>query len=326
MFIEIGSPASLPFGLVRLEGEIGPQICLLGVTLQHPPVNLSVQTHPGGLQVSGARADLGYAQAARFLNHHNLPQRAEVEIELAIPSLVGLGSEAMLGLSLAQALAWLNNLPLDDTPALAHAVGLPPQDALEVWGYDRGGLLLVEVGQRENFLPPLQRYEIAHSEQEAWAFVLVLPRVPDDTPETLEADRLKALLEAAPYLSADTGRIVAAELEPALAHNDLTAFGRSLMALQALNDEALARAGVPPAYTSEEQAVLDIICEHGAVAWGRSATGLALYGLVKGARASIDLRHKLRHHLGFFGGRAMATITANTGASYVIKDYDLKAK
>lgn len=325
MFIEINSPASLPLGLVRLDSETGPKTCLLGVTLQHPPVNLFVQAHPGGLQVSGARADVAYTQAARFLSHQNLPQRAEVQIELAIPSLVGLGSEAMLGLSQAQALAWLHHLPLDNTPVLAQAVGLRSQDALEVWGYDRGGLLLVEVGAGETFAPPIRRYQIAHSEQEAWAFVLVLPRVPADTPDTLEADRLRALLDAAPHLSAGTGRLVA-ELEPALANNDLAAFGRSLMAIQALNDEALAEAGVPPTFSPDEQAVLDIICQHGAVAWGRSATGLTLYGLVKGARASIDLRHKLRQHLGIFGGRPMAAITANTGASYVVKDYDLNAR
>lgn len=325
MFIEITSPASLPFGLVRLDSETGPKTCLLGVTLQHPPVNLSVQTHSGGLQVSGARADLAYAQAVRFLNHQNLPRRAEIQIELAIPSLVGLGSEAMLGLAQAQALAWLHQLPHADNPALAQAVGLKPQDALEVWGYDRGGLLLVEVGPGETLAPPVRRYEIAHSEQEAWVFVLVLPRVPADTPETLETDRLRALLEAAPHLNADTGRLVA-EVELALANNDLAAFGRSLMAIQALNDKALAETGVPPSYSPDEQAVLDIICQHGALAWGRSATGLALYGLVKGARSSIDLRHKLRQHLGFFGGRPMAAITANTGASYVVKNYELNAR
>jgi predicted sugar kinase len=231
----------------------------------------------------------------------------------------------MLGLSMAQALAWLNNLPLDDIPALAQAIALQPRDALQIWGYDRGGLLVVDVSGAPPFelQPPLRRYEIAHPEKEAWAFVLVLPRSPAGAPETLEADRLETLLEAAPHLSADTGQVITTELWPALENNDLAAFGRNLMALQALNQEALASAGSPLAYSSDEQAVFDIMRDQGAVAWGRSATGLALYGLVKGARATIDLRHKLRHHVGFFGGRVMASITDNRGATYAFKDYNL---
>jgi predicted sugar kinase len=326
MLIEIGSPASLPLGLVRLEDEGTTKTCLLGLTLQHPPVNLFAQAHPTGLQITGARADVGYAQAKRFLQYHKLEERAEVEIELAIPSLVGLGSEPMLGLSMAQALAWLNNLPLDNIPTLAQAIALQPQDALQIWGYDRGGLLVVDVSGASLFelQPPLRRYEIAHPEKEAWAFVLVLPRIPAGAPETLEVDRLGTLLKAAPHLSADTGQVITAELWPALENNDLAAFGRNLMALQALNQEALASAGNSLAYSSDEQAVFDIMRDQGAVAWGRSATGLALYGLVKGARASIDLRHKLRHHVGFFGGRVMASITDNRGATYAFKDYNLE--
>jgi predicted sugar kinase len=325
MHIEIGAPASLPFGLVQLESGAGPKTCLLGVTLQHPPVNLFAQAYPAGLKVSGARADVAYTQAARFLGYHGLKQQAEVEIELAIPSLVGLGSEAMLGLSMAQALAWLNNLPLDDAPALARASRLPPQEALALWGFAQGGVLLVDVSEAADLhSPPLRRFELAHSDKEAWVFVLVLPRIPPGAPETLEADRLAGLLKAAPHLSAETEQVLTTALWPALESDDMAAFGRAVMALQALNQAALTSAGVPLAYTPGEQAIFDLMRDHGAMAWGRSATGLALFGLVKGARASIDLRHKLRHHLGFFGGRAMASITDNRGAMYALKAYGLE--
>jgi predicted sugar kinase len=301
MLIEINAPASLPLGLVRLESEAGPKICLLGVTLQHPPVNLSAQAHPAGLQVSGARADVAYAQAQRCLQHEHFKQPAEVEIELAIPSLVGLGSEAMLGLSMAQALAWVNNLPLENTLSLAQAVGLQRQDALSVWGFAQGGVLLVDMSDvapaenaAQSFTPPVRRFELAHSDKETWVFVLVLPRIPPDTPENLETERLEALLKAAPHLSTETGQVFTAGLWPALESDDLPAFGRALMALQELNQAALTRASTPLPFTPDEQAIFDIMRAHNAAAWGRSATGLALYGLVKGARASVDMRNSLR--------------------------------
>jgi predicted sugar kinase len=330
VLIEISAPASLPLGLVQLASEAGPKTCLLGVTLQHPPVNLFAQAYLGGFKVTGARADVAYEQGERFLQYHQLERRAEVEVELAIPSLVGLGSEPMLGLSMAQALSWLNNLPLDNTLALAQALDLRPQNALEVWGFAQGGLLLVDVSGATHFqsvshliTPPLRRYEITHPEKEAWAFVLLLPRIPNDTPETLETDWLETLLKAAPYLSAESGRVVTTELWSALENNDLPAFARSLMAIQLLNQEALTKAGTPLTYSPDEQAIFEIMQNNGTLAWGRSATGLALYGLIKGARASVELRHKLRHHVGIFGGRVMASITANTGASYDVSDYSL---
>jgi predicted sugar kinase len=328
MLIELNVPASLPLGLVQLEDETGLKTCLLGFTLQHPPVHLQAQAHPE-LVVSGPRADKAYEQAGHFLHYHGLKTGAEVEIELAIPALMGLGSEAMLGLGIGQALAWVHevSLPEDKAPQLAPALGLGPQHALELWGFDRGGLLLVDTRPGPVGRPDLiRRQEIAHPEKEAWAFVFVLPRVPKDTPETLETDRLAHLLQAAPHLSPDSGRLVAEELWPAVANDDIAAFGRGLMHLRQMNQAALAGAGTPVELSDAHQATLDLMRDYGAFAWGQSATGLCLYALVRGAKDSITLRQKLRQHLGFFGGTVMATITDNDGARYTLQDKTLAAE
>jgi predicted sugar kinase len=282
----------------------------------------------------------------------------------------------MLGLSVAQALAWVNGLPLENTTALAQAVGLEPQHALEVWGFDRGGLLLVDTPPSETRRegdqgtrsscpmnlspsPPLlrslsqrggvvRRQEIAHPDKEAWAFVFFFPRVPP----SLESDRLRVpsgcLLAAAPHLSSESGRLVTEKLWPAVENDDIAAFGQSLMALQQMNREALAAAGTPHQLNDEglsraapreapgpiprlplgrgarDQAILALMRDHGAFAWGQSLTGLGLFGLVKGAAASVELRTKLRHQVGFFAGRIMATITDNSGARHVVKDENLR--
>jgi predicted sugar kinase len=327
MLIELNVPASLPLGLVQLEAEAGLKTCLLGFTLQHPPVHLQAQAHPE-LVVSGPRADKAYEQAGRFSQHHGLKTGAEVEIELAIPALMGLGSEAMLGLGIAQALAWVHelSLPEDKAPQLAAVLGLEPGHALELWGFDRGGLLLVDTRPGPTGQPDLiRRQEIAHKEKDAWAFVFVLPRVPKDTPETLETDRLAHLLQAAPHLSPDSGRLVTEELWPAVAADDIAAFGQGLMRLQQMNQTALARARTPVELSDDHQATLDLMHDHGAFAWGQSPTGLCLYALVRGAKDSIDLRQKLRQHLSVFGGTIMATITDNDGARYTVQDKTLAA-
>ncbi len=326
MLIEIGAPATLPLGLVKLEGESGSRNCLLGLTVQHPPVNLFAQASTR-FSVVGPRADAGYEFAVRFLQSHQLKQQAEVEIELAIPNLVGLGSAAVLALSMAKALSWVHRLAPEqrDTMAYARALGLARRQALEVWGFDRGGLLLVETetGPGSTWPALLRRQEIAHKEKDAWAFVLFFPDVPDNIPGTLEQDRRAALLQAAPQLSSESGRLVEQELWPAVATDDFAAFGQALLTLQQLNESALRRSGTPVELSEEDQAILDLIQEHGAAAWGKNIMGLSFYGLVKGAKASIELRKKLRDHVGFFGGTVMATITDNKGAGEIIKDENL---
>ncbi len=317
MLIEIGAPAVLPFGLVRLEDKSS----LLGITLQHPPVHLSVKAY-AGYEITGARGDVGYEYATKFLDFHQLKRQAKVEIELAIPAIVGLGSEAILGLSVAQILSQLNGLTSqkEDSIALAKAIGLLPQHALELWGFDQGGFIVVESEAPSGEMPALvRRQEIQHEDRNAWAFVFHFPRIPGETPRHLEQMRLENLLQAAPHLSSESGKLVE-DLWSSVSDDDLDEFAQGLSELSRLNDEALAKAGISIALSPDEQAILAVMRENGALTCGRSATGFALYALVKGSSATVSMRQALRQHLGHYGGINMATITDNQGARVVVKD------
>ena len=322
MWIEIGTPASLPLGLVRFKDEREDVTCLMGVTLQHPPVQLFAQPQPG-LTLTGGRADKGNEQAQRFLQQPGLGSGAEIEVELAIPEGMGLSSEAMLGLTIARALAWANNLPFDDAPALANAVGLGSQNALPMWGFAQGGFLLVETAASHGEAVPrlVRRRALEHKEQaDAWPFVLFMPRLGPSYSGTLEAERLAQLLRAAPYISSETGHLLNESLWPAMDNDDIAAFAAALMAIQQLNYEALERAGTPYVITDEQQGMLDLMRENGALAWGRALTGLALYGVLRGAKASIDLRQKMTDRAGLYGGWVMASITDNHGSRHTVWD------
>jgi predicted sugar kinase len=329
MLIEVNSPATFPLGLVKVGDQAtGLKSCLLGLTVQHPPIQLFAQTHASQYLVSGPRADVAYDYGLHFLNHYRLNGQAEVEIELAIPSLVGLGSELLLGLSMAKALTWLHGWPAEKRQTLAYVAGLPPlapHQALELWGFDQGGLLLIDLARPAAAELPavIRRQEIEHTEKEAWAFVFYFPDDTADLSETLEAEQWAALEQAGPYLSEDTGQLLQNELWPAVEQDDINRFGRALLALQQWNEAALAQAGFPQQLSPAHQAVLELMADHGAVAWGKNLTGHSLYGLIKGGQPSRELRTILRHHVGFFGGRVMATITANQGARELITDSQL---
>jgi predicted sugar kinase len=329
--IELTTPSCLLLGLAHAEG----QICQLGITLQYPPIQLLARAS-AVLSITGGRADLARRQAERFYasrplspaqesavkdgeaapslplspaQGRGLGGEGEVEIELAIPQFMGLGSGAMLGLSVARALAALHGLPAK-VPALAAAISLTNDEALEAQAFAQGGLLLVDDAGDVR-----RRHEIAqHDEADDWVFVLVLPHVPASTPETLEADMRRMLNAAAGHLSAEAGSILAWDLWPALERDDIAAFAQALMAIQALNYAALADAGRPVQLTADAQAILDIMRDSGALAWGRAMAGLGLYGLIKGGGPSRVLRRALTAHLGYFGGTVMATLCDNRGA------------
>lgn len=320
MYIELGAPAVLPLGLVRM----GPRLCLMGIALQHPPVHLFAQEH-SQLVVTGARAHIGTEFAQQFLDTCSLPHQAELEIELAIPAFMGLGSDTTLGLSVARALAVLYQRP-DDAYTLASTLDIPPAHALEVAGFANGGLLLVDVSMPQSDAAIVRRHRIAHTENEAWAFVLYFPRTSADTPQTLEADRLQMHLDVLPKMSTDTGQVIVDQIWPAVARDDIEGFGDGLHALCTFNAAALRATDAAGVVSDDRQAILECMRENGAIAWGQSLTGRCLYGLVKGAAASIEMRTALRKETGPFGGRVMATITDNAGARHVTRDGTLDDK
>jgi predicted sugar kinase len=301
----------------------GEALASLGLTLKYPVTQLRAQKYERGLSVVGPRANLGYQQAERFLARRRETPRAEIEIEWTAPNYMGLGSEPILGLSLARALAWTNDAPLDDTPTLATDLGLGPEQAAAVWGFHRGGLLLVEAQAGPGAWPPvLRRASIAHDDiDQDWAFVLFLPGEVAPLPE---AERLAALWQAAPHLSAETGRTVIETMWPAVERDDVASFARGLMRLDQLNREALAQAGTPGTVAPQAQEILELMRERGALAYGQSLTGQALFALVRGAPASRALRQAITAHVTHFGGSVLGAITDNAGAQHQVKEEKLE--
>ncbi|NJO07347.1 MAG: hypothetical protein HC876_18550 [Chloroflexaceae bacterium] len=316
-YMEVGAPCSLPLGLVCIEAGGTRKMCLLGVAVQHPPMHLLGFARRTA-QVTGARADLATVYAHRFRAYHQLSKLTDIEIELATPAYMGLGSDGVLGLSVARLLAAMHNLPTE-TAALVSALGLEPRHALSIAAFDRGGLVLLDLGVPPGVVPPVvQRYEIAHPEKEAWAFVFYLPRVSNHTPPTLEDQHTNALFQAAPFLEDNTE--AGAQLATAVQQNDVALFAQALTLVRQQTEAALLRAGHGVVLSEETQQVLAVMQEMGAVAWGRNFGGLGLYGLIEGAHPSRLMRYRLRQQFGAHGGWIMATITDNRGGVHMQKN------
>lgn len=301
--IELAAPCCLTLAAGRLDGRPA----LLGVALRHPPVQLEARPAPA-LAVTGARADAAYAHAARLAAARALGG-AEVEVELAIPSHMGLGSGALTGLSAARALAALHGQAPDES--LARDAGLAADDGLAAHAFAGGGLLAVA---EDGAL--LRRAALPNADEASdWAFVFVLPRVPPGAPDDLEETRRRELWAAAARMGAEGQALTVALWRAA----EERALGDFAIALAALGDLAPA-----PALGTAERQILEVMRAGGAVARGRAPTGLALYAIVEGAEASRELRRALAHHVGHAGGIVLATVCASAGARHHISGKAVK--
>jgi predicted sugar kinase len=275
----------------------------MGVTLQYPPINLVIRSL-NELSVTGARAPIARAQAQQWFESHKLPPKAEIEIELAIPAHMGMGSEAMMGMSVGRGLQDLGGLKdlrgFDEQRA---AVGLGSEWALEAWCAGQGGLHAVGLDGLS-----IKRQAIAHDDDNAWVFVIHLPRAQADTPSSFELTHRLALIKAAPQVEADS-----TSLWIALANDDLAAFAKELMNIRERTTEALNKIGAPIVVREESQRVMEAIKVSGGLAWGQSFGGLAVWGLVHGAKPSQDARVKMRRVMGYEGGTITAAVVDNQG-------------
>lgn len=325
MHIEIGVPAVLPLAFASLSSDRGNKSVLLGIALQHPPTHFFAAKR-NTLSVYGPQAHVARAFAQNILKNSETLGPIELKIESTVPSLVGLGSESGIALSTAQAITRLAGEDIDPADA---------QQAFQLWerlqtGYDdpltihaaqNGGVVLVEL---EGDRPQLLRHKaLKHRENEAWAFVLHFPNLPDGTPDSLERDRLNLIKKAAPKLDHESEAIMLDQLWPALEREDIGAFGKALMRLRGLNQQVLQQVGEYPSISEGQQKVYKLFEEEDALAYGESFTGIALFALVHGATPTQLVRKRLLKEIGYHAGSYIASITDNEGVRHKIVEEDL---
>lgn len=317
--IAVKAPACLPLGVTKVLRSDETMPCLLGLTITYPPVHLTAKVSQS-LGCSGPRANIAYDDAAKVIERGQLSTNSEIEIELAIPLGMGLFSETILALSTAKAVAWANNLADKSATELADMVDLGTGDTLGLAAFDRGGLLMVDLAARQPKDAIVERWEIAHERKDAWALVMFLPKFPEKAPRDLEARMQEAATAAAAEIDASHGTELSERLVKALETDDIDLFGEIITELQ---ERSFASMKVPEGVLLETEAgevFYEVMRSNGAVAWGQSLTGLALWALVKGEMACIETQKALHPKVGYYSGRMLSAITDNAGAQFSEKD------
>jgi beta-ribofuranosylaminobenzene 5'-phosphate synthase len=198
----------------------------VGLMVERPGIRLRAEL-ARTWSATGPLADRVLAFASRFASSAPAPGVRQAPcafmIEEASPEHVGLGTGTQLGLAVGRALASLRNLTMSAADIAAH-VGRGERSALGVHGFEHGGIL-VEGGQaRPGTLGPL----VARAAMpKSWRVVLARPIGANGT-HGIEERTALAGLHGSERTSEVLCQLVLLGMLPALAENDVDAFGEAL--------------------------------------------------------------------------------------------------
>jgi beta-RFAP synthase len=299
----VEAPARLHFGVLDLRGSLGRRFGGLGAAIPNPSLLLEAMPAPD-VTAEGPDAARAVEYARRFLAHYDLVGGVQLHVRRAIPSHVGLGSGTQLGLAVGRALAELHDLRVSPEE-LALAVGRGRRSAIGTWAFVLGGFIL-EGGRRpgtEGLAPLLTRLAMPDS----WRYVVALPPGPPGLSGEAEVAAFERL---PPPPDADTARVahlVLMQLLPALVDADLPAFGAALSEVQRITGGWFAPAQGTAFGPGLGGALVEHMTRWGVAGVGQSSWGPAIYGIVDGDVAALELAEAVRTFLGeqcavFHGG------------------------
>jgi beta-ribofuranosylaminobenzene 5'-phosphate synthase len=295
VFVE--ASARLHFGVLDLRGAGGRWFGGIGAAASTP--TLLVSALPSDvLTVEGEDASRASEYARQFLGFHHIRGGATLRVHRALPRHAGLGSGTQLALSVARALAELHSVSTEARD-LARAVGRARRSAIGTWTFAGGGLV-VEGGRRldrDVCGPLLARLPFPLS----WRCIVA---VPEGKPGISGAEEAEAFARLPPPPERDVehvAHLVLMALLPALADADLPAFGRTLSEIQEMTGRWFAPAQGGTFAPGQSAELVQRMREWNAVGVGQSSWGPAVYGIVEGESAGLELTNRVRQWLGSRG-------------------------
>jgi beta-RFAP synthase len=295
VFVE--SAARVHFGVLDLRGSLGRWFG--GIGAGAPAPSLLVSATPGDtVEVEGDDSGRAADAAGRFLAFFDIRGGARVRVHRRLPLHAGLGSGTQMALAVGRALSELHGIAVGAAD-LARATGRAQRSAIGTWTFVGGGLV-VEGGRRrdhDDVAPLVARVPFPP----AWRCVLAVPHAGRGMSGASEAEAF-AQLPLPPERDAErvAHRVLMAML-PALADEDITAFGAALTAVQEITGRwfASVQGGAFAAGASEE--LVRRMTDWGAAGVGQSSWGPTVYGIVDGERVGRELAERVSALLGSQG-------------------------
>ena len=280
---EVSCTARLHLGFLDLTDRPGRRFGSIGLSLDAPRTHVSVR-RIGGQQdrVEGPEQRRAVRLLAAIRTSLDLPGAHELVVHQAVPAHAGLGSGTQLALAVATALRGAHGLP-SDLPGDAARLGRGGRSGIGILTFAQGGLVVDGgVGPSGRIPPLLVRCAVPDS----WRVLLVMDRTAAGLSGEQERAGFAALKPMSDAESATLCRTLLMQALPALAEDDLQAFGDAIAAMQL----ALGRHFAPVQgglFTSPRvAAAMEVLRRAGAVGIGQSSWGPTGFAFLRGDAAA----------------------------------------
>lgn len=231
--ILVRAPSRLHFGLIGWGPSALRQFGGLGMMIEEPGLELEVRPS-GSWGASGPLAARALESARRIADRLRAGSHpidpCEIVVHRAPPEHVGLGVGTSLTLSIAAALLSIaGNSPVT-AGGLADCSGRGQRSGIGLHGFLRGGLLVDGGrGPHSRFPPLVARHDVP----ESWGVLVAIPRSRVQVHGSEERRAFEELPEVPPGRRDRIAGLILMGILPALAEQDLDAFGAAIQDIQA---------------------------------------------------------------------------------------------
>lgn len=286
--VKVATTARLHMGFLDMNGSLGRRFGSIGLALEQPVTRLEAK-RADNFDATGPSAQRALACARHFTKRVGLPGSAHLTLEEAIPEHSGLGSGTQLALAVGVALARLYGLSLS-VREIAALTARGARSGIGIGAFEMGGLLLDGGRGAQTAVPPL----VARMDfPENWRVLLIFDQDATGVHGGHEAEAFRALPDFPAEVSADLCRRVLMQALPAVAEQDLPAFGAAIHEIQCRVGDHFAVAQGGGRYTSAAvSGVLEWLREQDVACVGQSSwgpTGFAVLGSEASAQQMRDL-------------------------------------
>jgi beta-ribofuranosylaminobenzene 5'-phosphate synthase len=294
--VSVTAPARLHLGFLDMNGSKGRRFGSIGLTLEGPRVELTVQ-RAGTCTISGPQSERARHFAETLCAKFNLPGDFQVNISQAIPEHIGLGSGTQLGIAMGIALARLYRLDLS-VRDIAALVQRGQRSGIGAGAFEFGGFL-VDAGKGPSEDPPpiVSRLEFPDD----WRIVLVLDRKNSGLHGESEAAAFQALPPFSEAVSGHLCRLMLMQALPALAERDMEKFGSALGELQRITGDYFAPAQGGRFSSLAVSAALAWFEAQGIAGVGQSSWGPTGFAMVQGEDKAAALTRAAQAYFGEAG-------------------------
>ena len=302
-------PSRLHLGFLDISGSLGRRFGSIGLALDRPVTSLTIRA-AGERRVQGSEAERVASYLTTMCRHLGIADTHELNVHQAIPAHAGLGSGTQLALAVAAALRALHGYPLDPRED-AVLLDRGARSGIGIGIFEQGGLVVDGGRDGGNRVPPIvSRLKFPAR----WRVLLVLDDLRQGVHGEAERQAFRDLPRFPEGRAAHLCHLVLMRILPALAEEDLDAFGSGIGALQAELGRHFepAQGGL---FTSPAVGeAVRFLAAQGGVGPGQSSWGPTGFVFAGSADAAAELGAVFRRQSRFQELRLLVAAANNRGA------------